>query len=262
MAQRAYGGSFLDAAGQRLRELPVVYPFLLAFNGPAALAMFALGLAAGKAGVFTDPDRFWPRIRRAFPYALVLGVVGNAVYASATVGPQGDAPAWAAAGVMALAAVSAPALAFVYGVAVLWAVRRVRAGRRGMLERVLAWLRSAGRMSLTNYMGESLLAGELVGGWGLGLFGKLGPAACLAITPVLFGVLVAFSAAWLRAFRYGPEERLLRYWTKGRWEPFRVAPSVEVPSGPPATSPLTDAPRAPAGILSPETPSPTEAPSA
>ena len=215
-ADRAYGGSFLDAAGQRLRDLPVVYPFLLVFNGPAALAMFALGLAAGKAGVFTDPDRFWPRIRRAVPATLAVGVVGNAAYAFATAGPPGDAPAWAAASVMALAAVSAPALAFVYGVAVLAAVRSGRFGR------VLSWLQSAGRMLLTNYMGESLVAGFLFGGWGLGLFGQVGPAGCLLLTPVVYGVLVAFSRVWMRSFRYGPEEWLLRSWTKARWQPFRA----------------------------------------
>lgn len=226
-ADRAYSGSFLDASRQRLRDLVVVYPFLLLYNGPAALSMFALGLAAGKARLFSTLERHWPRLRRALPPMLALGVVGNAIYATvmtySMVTTASSSPAWLTVAAMALAAVAAPALSFAYVVGLISA-ERAAAERRRRFEPILRALRAAGRMSLTNYMGQSILAGFLFLGWGLGLYGRVGLLGCLLLTPVIFGVLVAFSSWWLRRFRNGPEEWLLRSWTYGRWMPFRQAP--------------------------------------
>ncbi len=64
-----------------------------------------------------------------------------------------------------LEALSAPALNFVYVVGTLRLVRRP--GWAGVLEPVQA----AGRMSLTNYVGQAVIASYLFNGWGLGLYG-------------------------------------------------------------------------------------------
>lgn len=221
-ADAAFAGSFLDAAGQRLRDLPVMLPFLAVYNGPVALAMFALGLAAGKVGVFSEVDRWEPRLRRAVPWALAVAVPGNALYA--TVATWGVAlPTWLNVVGTAGVVVAGPALTFAFLVGV------VAAERSGRLAWALRPIRAAGRMSLTNYLGESLLAGFVFCGWGLGLWGEIGAVGCLLLTPVLFGVLVAFSTAWTRRFRNGPLEWLLRSWTYGRWQPLGAPAVPETP---------------------------------
>ena len=54
------------------------------FDG--AIAAFrravALGLAAGKVGVFAKLERYWPLAERALPWALLLGVGGNVLFAT------------------------------------------------------------------------------------------------------------------------------------------------------------------------------------
>jgi uncharacterized protein len=60
------------------------------------------------------------------------------------------------------------------------------------------------------------------GGWGLGLYGELGAAACLALGLATYALLLALFAAWRRAFRYGPDEWLLRSWIDLAWKPLRA----------------------------------------
>jgi uncharacterized protein len=75
-------------------------------------------------------------------------------------------------------------------------------------------------MAFTSYLAQSVIFGWLFYGYGLGLFGRLGVAAALAIGVSVYLLQIAFSAFWLRRFRFGPVEWLWRsamYW---EWQPF------------------------------------------
>ncbi len=87
--------------------------------------------------------------------------------------------------------------------------------------RVLALVAPAGRMSLTGYLGESILLGAIFCGWGLGLFGELTtfPSALIALGAWL--VLEVFAKLWLTRWRYGPFEWLLRAWSDLSVPPMR-----------------------------------------
>jgi uncharacterized protein len=75
----------------------------------------------------------------------------------------------------------------------------------------------AGRMPLTNYLLQTLIATFLFYGWGLGLYGKTGAAVELALALVVFfGIQVPLSRFWLRHFALGPMEYLWRVLTYGR----------------------------------------------
>ena len=212
LAQRAYLGGWADNVSQRLQDLVAATPLLLLFNWPSALAMFVAGLAAGRARFAERLETHMTQLLRVLPWALLFGVAGNLAYASLD-GPLGDGLGSLAV-MMALAA-AAPALSFSYvvGLIALW--------RSGRLRRLIEPLRSAGRMSLTNYIGQSLIAGILFNGYGLGWYAQLGHAACLGLAAGIFLLQVALSHLWLRYFRYGPEEWLLRVWTHWKWMPLR-----------------------------------------
>jgi uncharacterized protein len=83
-----------------------------------------------------------------------------------------------------------------------------------------AWLdpiATVGRMPLTNYLLQTLLATFLFYGWGLGLWGTVGPALQVALAIGIFVVIqVPLSGAWLRRFKLGPMEYLWRVLTYGR----------------------------------------------
>ncbi|MDL2322757.1 DUF418 domain-containing protein [Bacteroidales bacterium OttesenSCG-928-A17] len=71
-----------------------------------------------------------------------------------------------------------------------------------------------GRMSLTNYLSQSLLGGFLFYNWGLGLYRHAGITVCFLIGVGVFFLQYGFCHWWLRSHRQGPLEWL---WKKATW---------------------------------------------
>ena len=219
-----YGaGSFLDAAARRTADLPAVLVLGWLSNGPLSAAMFCFGLAAGKLGVFSDPDTWLPRARRAVLLLLPAGLAGGGLLAAA----EARADALPAALILfahVFTAAAGPALSLCYAWGV-WEWDRLgdRLGDRfgGVFDLSLAPLRAAGRMSLSVYLGESVLANVWFAGWGRGLFDSAGDAAEAGIATLNFAVLAGAAWLWLRVFAHGPAEWLLRCVTYGRAVPLR-----------------------------------------
>lgn len=77
-----------------------------------------------------------------------------------------------------------------------------------------------GRMALTNYILQSLIAVPLFYGWGFGLVQYLGAFTSLLIAIVLFIFQLNLSKWWLSRFVYGPLEWFWRSATYTKWQPF------------------------------------------
>lgn len=99
-----------------------------------------------------------------------------------------------------------PAMAFQVGVFVLLWQSPVR--------RLLATLAPAGRMTLTLYIGQSILGVLLFYGYGLDLWDKVSNAEAVLWGIAAFAVQMAMAAWWFRHFRYGPLEWLWRAGTR------------------------------------------------
>ncbi|MEM7737801.1 MAG: DUF418 domain-containing protein, partial [Deinococcota bacterium] len=82
-------------------------------------------------------------------------------------------------------------------------------------------LASVGRMALSNYMGQTILATLVFYGYGLGLYGQLNRIAQLGVVVVIWTIQIIVSPWWLKRFRYGPLEWLWRSLTYLRIEPMR-----------------------------------------
>jgi uncharacterized protein len=82
------------------------------------------------------------------------------------------------------------------------------------LRRLLGWLAAPGRMTLTLYVGQSLLAAPLLYGFGLGLWDDLSQSQLALAGALLFAAQAALAALWFRAYRYGPLEWLWRAATR------------------------------------------------
>ena len=90
-------------------------------------------------------------------------------------------------------------------------------------KKCLAPLQAVGRMALTNYLLQTLICTTLFYSYGLGLYGKVGPAATALLAMAIYLFQAALSLLWIRRFRFGPAEWLWRSATYGRLQPMRIS---------------------------------------
>lgn len=72
---------------------------------------------------------------------------------------------------------------------------------------------AVGRLSLTNYLMQTVICTTLFYGYGLGWFGKVGVIAYCGLGLIIYGVQLFASGWYLTRFKSGPMERVLRMWT-------------------------------------------------
>lgn len=94
-------------------------------------------------------------------------------------------------------------LAYVAGLFAKWGDRPLRSG-------FAARLAAAGRLSLTNYIGASIVMAALFHSWGLGLFGAVNRIEASVAALVVIALILVISPAWEGRFGQGPFERLWR----------------------------------------------------
>ncbi len=81
-------------------------------------------------------------------------------------------------------------------------------------QRVLNTFSPLGRMSLTNYIAQSIMGTFVYYGYGLGLYQYTGATYCLLIGLVLFTIQLIFCRWWLKRYKQGPLEKL---WHRATW---------------------------------------------
>lgn len=181
---------------------------------PWVLGLFLFGFAVGRSGMITNLREHRGRLRRAaavglglgLPLNLILGMVGPLATEGTLSGGGEVTGLMAAASVAEL--VGAPVLAVGYLSAI--ALLALRVG-------VFGPLASVGRMALSAYLLQSVLA--LVVFAGFGLYDQLTPASGLLVVAGIWVVLLVVCPLWLRAFRFGPVEWLWRSLSYGRRQP-------------------------------------------
>jgi len=218
---RAYGEGplgllFAHRARELLRQLG---------NGLAAspqiLGLFLAGVWAARRGLLREPAAHGRLLARAAVLLGAAGLAGEIVHLRLVAHGSERLPHMLAG--QALHLLSAPALALGAGAAALVALST----RRGL--RALSWLAPLGRTTLTSYLAQSVLFTTVFYFYGGGLYGRVGPAACLALAVATWLAQAAVARAWLERFRMGPAEALWRRLTYGS-----LARALPAP-GPPDT---------------------------
>ncbi len=97
-------------------------------------------------------------------------------------------------------------------------------------------LAAAGRMSLTNYLLQSILCNLFFTGFGMGYFGMLKQYQLYFFVVEISMVQIVFSIFWLRHYQTGPVEWLWRCLTHGKWLPNKMLPPQTTTSALPALS--------------------------
>lgn len=81
---------------------------------------------------------------------------------------------------------------------------------------LVSWMIPAGKMSLTVYISQSVLASLIFGPWGLGLFQEFNTWQVLLLALLIWLFLVYLSSLWLKKFKQGPLERVVNALTRRR----------------------------------------------
>ncbi|MFI9170902.1 DUF418 domain-containing protein [Streptomyces lincolnensis] len=199
-AVAAYRGDAASVVQANLDRFPDAL-FGIVIMAPGILAAFFVGLAAGRRDLLGHDRTSGGRLLRIAGVGLAVGVPGAVFYASASQGPLDERWQFLGIGVGML---TAPALSVAYACLLLLLLRSA-AG-----DPVVRLLAPAGRMALTNYLAQSVIMTVLATAYGLSLYGRIGTATLMALVCAVFTVQLAFSTLWLRHFRYGPVEWLLR----------------------------------------------------
>ena len=205
-------GDFRTVTVQRLSDFAFALVATLALLGWGLLAMFRLGLAAAKTFAHGDAEAMRPAARRVLWPALIGGLTANAVCAAVSAGVPEP---WASGAALLQVALFAPILSLGYLAAAVLILTAPAGGR------LMPVLGTAGRMSLSIYVGQSVIMSLLYHGYGLGLAGWLSSAGSVLVCLAVYAALVGFSWLWLSAFRVGPLEWVLRSITEWRWVALR-----------------------------------------
>lgn len=202
-------GSFFEASAARISFWTLASSSIFFLNGLGVLAAFALGLVAGRRSLFARPELHRPLWQSGLRWGLSSGLCLGFLSAWLVVGPGAQVGSWGlreTAGI-ALGFAGAPLLSWGY-VSVLATMHA--GGVRG-----LAIFRPAGRMSLSCYIGESLMLSLVFCAYGLGLFGKLNAGAVSALALGTWIALDLLAKTTQSRWASGPLESLLRRFSAG-----------------------------------------------
>lgn len=186
----------------RLRETRWQYSSL-PFVGWKILSMFLLGLWCWKKGIVKSLAQNLNFIKKVMWISLIIGVLGcsfslyNQLILSRNLylhllsffGRQLGS--------------SALGIFYITGIILLY--------YKGIGKKFFSFFSSVGRMAMSNYIFQSLIFTSIFYSYGFGLYYKTSYAMNLLFVGVVFILQVILSNLWLKKFKYGPLEWILRF---------------------------------------------------
>lgn len=181
-------GTWIEQVRYRLANfLPLRAEAILVI--PTNVFLFLLGVRFMRSGVFA-PDENGKRLRkRLFKLGIYVGVPLNLLIF--VPGGAFDLP---------VRYLFAPLMSMGY-IAIL--ARMIQYTKWEWLWRLLE---NVGKMSLSCYVLQNIMASAVFYGWGLGLAGKLNSAAIIAVWLLISALQLGMASLWLRGFKLGPME--------------------------------------------------------
>lgn len=176
---------------------------------PKVIGLFLLGLWVSRRRIFVDVEQHASLLRRICIGGFVIGLPSSVLmwWAESHTGYPPEPSSLLRAASYAFSVVPL-AMALASGFALLW--------RNGAWQQRLMVLAPMGRMALTNYLLQSVIAIILFYGIGLGWGTHVSAVMFEGMALGVFIVQVLWSRWWLKRFQYGPFEWMWRSLTYGR----------------------------------------------
>jgi uncharacterized protein len=197
-------GGFLDAIVPRLTTWVFAAPQALFLQGTLVLVGFLIGVLVSRKRGLTEVN---PRLmKRYLRLGLGLGLPLQLLSAFMLLNNElGSGSFGLYLGALGMIFLSAPLLSAAY-VACIWFL--LNSGKE------LRLLRSAGKMSLTIYLSQSLIFSTLFSAWGFGWFGELNLSQTMIVSIAVWLTLSTLAMIYLKYRNKGPMEALLSSFSK------------------------------------------------
>lgn len=217
-------GTFAEITQQRLQGYLGQHLNTFYFFGQV-FAMFLLGLYVGKRRILEDLNREenqeW--LKQIWRAGLFWGFLFSGLYAAATLWsyqnqwPAGVSPEWQRYIAVAFRTLGAPLLMLFYLTTIVYLSQSQTWRPR------LDKLAPVGRMALSNYLLQSIVATLIFYNYGLGLYSQIGPVFGLILVFIIYSLQIRLSKWWLDHYTTGPAEWLWRWLSYGQRPRFRLA---------------------------------------
>jgi len=207
-------GAYKEITRLRIQEFMAGHSRFI-YNFGNIFGMFLLGLYVGKRRIFQDIDQHLPLLRRVVWVGLGIGLIFNAIFASAILWPGRVPSEYHQLVRVGARTIGAPALMLFYVSGIILLVQKENWHRR------LSPLANVGRSALSNYLLQSVVCTLIFYNYGLGLYGEIGPTFGLMLTVAIYWAQVRLSGWWFERFQFGPMEWVWRTLTYLRRQPLR-----------------------------------------
>lgn len=221
-ATRVYAsGTFREMVAMRLTEYQLLVPGMLIFY-PVVLAMFMMGMLAGRLRLMANYAEHLPFFRRCLWIGLGVGLPFSLIYAYSFI--RVDLHTMDFYSVLLTAG---HALGGVF-MGLFYVSALVLLASKNKLKTFTGWMAPVGQMALTNYLLHSIICTTIFYGYGFGLVGQIGTFQGLLMAIAIFIAQIPFSRFWMSRFHYGPFEWVWRTLTYGKVQPFRKISQKEL----------------------------------
>jgi uncharacterized protein len=202
-------GTILESIPPRIEVWILSISSGIFLQGGLAFAAFLLGLRLARSNFLSSPmDKAANSklIKKGLFFGLPIQVIAAAVLLQ---NEQSANPSESIYLISLFASfVAAPLLSMFY----IGLIRKLVEER----PHLVLWMKPAGKMSLTIYISQSVIASLIFGPWGFGLFQDL---QTWQVFLLAFGIWLSLSylaALWLQRFKQGPLEKLVSTLTRNR----------------------------------------------
>jgi uncharacterized protein len=198
-------GAYNDIMDHRNNEDPLIMPdylylFLLLLTPFFTAPLFLYGMYAAKAGWFTRPDKE----NQMYQKGALLIPIGLLLKSIPVLLPETD---WT--GIAGAAGMTILSIGYIFALPALYS--------KLTNSKITSAFEQVGRLSLTNYLMQTVICTFIFYGYGLGFFGQLGVLTGIVLGVVIFALQCVFSTLYMKRFKRGPVETLLRMWTNWSW---------------------------------------------
>ena len=202
-------GTYLDSIDTRAAYWLETIPFLILFQGIVAFVAFLVGIYASRTNLLspaTPEKHIFKMIKIGVIFGLPIQLMLATLWLMNSAAPNNSEIV--NLGLTLISMITAPLLSVGYLGAIL-AIIRIQPS-------LVGWMKSAGKVSLTTYISQSIAMLFIFAPWGLGVFQRVELWQLMPIALTIWLIQSYCATLWLKRFNLGPMETALNFLTKNR----------------------------------------------